>query len=130
MEIFSSFKNYDKKKSNDYDFFTHYGSLFWEGYFISENVVFYRKIKRPLIDHLKEILYSSLKIVKTKIKIKQQKKRQKIKRNQLLLWINLNNLDSIITSRISKKKNIIYIILIQWMSLLKQMIKMLIHLKQ
>lgn len=130
IEKFSSVKNYDKKKSKDYDFFTHYGSLFWEGYFISENVVFYRRIKRPLIDRLKEIFYSSLKIVKTKIRIKQHKKRQKIKRNQVLLWINLNNSNWITVSRTSKKKNIIYIILIQWMSLLKQTIKMLIHLKQ
>lgn len=130
IEKFSSVKNYEREKSRYYDFFTHYGSLFWEGYFINENIVFYRKIKRPLIDQLKEIFYSSLKIVKTKIKIKQHKKRQKIKRNRVSLWINLNNLDWIIASRTSKKKNIIYIILIQWMSLLKQTIKTLIHLKQ
>lgn len=82
IEKYASVKTYDQKNSKNYDFFTHYGSLFWEGYFISEKQRFFKKIKQPLIENLKEIFYFSLKIAKKKVRDEQKKKRQRINRSK------------------------------------------------
>lgn len=72
-----SVKKYNKNKSKNYTFFTHSGSVFWNGYSINTKTIHYQNVIDPVIEPLKKIFYSSLKKVKKKVREEQKKKDKK-----------------------------------------------------